>query len=276
MSAIGRFTRLLGTMSTYFRIGGTGGPQFKRNNAAMELRDTSDSGFANLRGAMPVGDSDFATKQYVDLANKPVTVAQQFDGNNALPANSGTEQLYVVTTTGAHATIGELLWDDGSGAGTVTVVPALDGRSIYTLADFIGGTVSLDADSYYVWSISLGTWQLESSPQIGGAIREIRFAIGTAASQHSAASVPANAQITDCQTEIVTPFSGGTTISVGRTGSAALLQATSDNLPTAAGTYGVEQDTAWGGASLPVLVTVAGGPVAGAGFVIVKFTQPQV
>jgi hypothetical protein len=107
-----------------------------------------------------------------------------------------------------------------------------------------------------------------------GAVQEIRFAIGTGASQASATSIPASAYVTECTVEITTPYSGGTTISVGQTGgSATLFQLTTDNLATANGLYTVNQDTLTAGAPATVSVTIAGAPAAGVGVVIVKFSE---
>lgn len=113
------------------------------------------------------------------------------------------------------------------------------------------------------------------------ATRTIRFQIGTAASQQSASSVPANAIITraylDMQSAGAAPYSAGTTIQIGRTGAAALLMDVADSVPTAAAghIYNAQQGTPWGGAALPVLVTIAGAPGAGVGFVYVEYAIPD-
>jgi hypothetical protein len=107
-----------------------------------------------------------------------------------------------------------------------------------------------------------------------GAIKQIRFVIGTS-TVSSATSIPANAVVSDCQVKITTPYSGGATISVGRTGSTSLLMATTDNLPQSSDTFQSEQDTAWGASPLAVLVTIGGSPGAGAGVVIVNYSIPQ-
>lgn len=268
------WSKIKGTVETIFQIG-LGGPNVKNNAGAVEFRNAGDSAFAVARGASPVNDNDLTTKQYVDLVNKPTVVGLQFNGNNALPNNSATEQFYVVTTSGANATIGQLIWDDGSNAGVATVVAALEGRSIFTSAAFVGGTISLLANSYYVWDTVSTSWLLEASPAIGGAIREIRYAITNAASQDSATQIPANAFICSAEVEIVTPYSGGATISVGQAGNLTLLQLTTDNLATVAGLYQVMNDFSWGAAALAVRTTVSGAPAAGAGFVVVRYTVPN-
>lgn len=122
----------------------------------------------------------------------------------------------------------------------------------------------------------LVTKNYADSSTLGGAIREIRFAIGTGASQNSATTIPANAIIVTAQVEITTPYSAGGALAVGQTGSTSLLMGTSDSNPQVANIYEVNQDTAWGATPRTVLVTVTGGPAAGAGFCIVRYTTPAV
>lgn len=114
-----------------------------------------------------------------------------------------------------------------------------------------------------------------STTGLSGVERVIRYAIGTGATQDSATSIPANAIVLEAWVDVQTPYSGGTTISLGRAGSTSLLQATTDNNPLAAGIYILQQDTSWGGAALPVRTTIAGAPGAGAGFVVVKYCIPD-
>jgi hypothetical protein len=111
-------------------------------------------------------------------------------------------------------------------------------------------------------------------PGAPGAEDFIRYAIGVGATQDSASSIPAGARVVETVVEVVTPFSAGATIEVGRAGSLALLEATTDNNPLAAGLYAVPGDVDWGGAALPVRTTVGGAPAAGAGFVLVHFAEP--
>ena len=105
------------------------------------------------------------------------------------------------------------------------------------------------------------------------AIMEVRFVLGTGAAQSSVTSIPAGATIVEATLSVTTPYSGGTTISLGQTGSVSLLQATTDNVATAANQYEVKQDTPWGAGALQVLATISGAPSVGAAVVIVKYTE---
>lgn len=267
------FSKIRGTLETIFQLGGPTGPNLKNNSGAVEARNSADSAFAVMRAASPVGDNDVANKTYVDTLAFRTVVAAQFNGNNALPSNTSTEQFYVVTTTGANATIGQLLWDDGSGSGTVTVLAAAS-RAIITAAAFSGGTITLAASSEYYWNGS--AWAL-IGPQsaTSGVVRMIRFAITNAASQSSATSIPANAFVREAWLEVTTPYSAGGTIAIGQTGTTNLLMGTGDNTPQTAGTYQLMQDTAWGASALAVLVTVGGSPAVGVGAVVVTYAVPD-
>lgn len=268
-----KFDKLRGTSELAFQVG-LGGPNLNANGTALEAKNAANSALAIMRGASPVGDTDLATKQYVDTLYTRTVVAQQISGASALPANSGTEQFYVVTTTGPNATIGQLLWDDGTGVGTVTVLAA-KAQMIVTTQAFTGGTVTFKADSLYVWDATSSSWVNAGGTQISGAERTIRFPITNAASQSSASLVPANAIVHERFFNIVTPYSAGATLTIGQTGTPALLQATTDNQATVAGEYHVTQEQAWGATALAVLVTVAGAPAAGAGFVSVTYSVPD-
>lgn len=115
----------------------------------------------------------------------------------------------------------------------------------------------------------------DTNYSVTGAVREIRFATDNTASQSSATSIPANARIVESEFVVSTPYSGGSAVAFGRTGSTSLIMATTDNLPTVANTYQVPQDTAFGGSALPLLVTVTGAPAAGVGVAIVRYTVPD-
>ena len=57
--------KLRGTTQSTFRIG-ISGPQLKNNSGVIEARDSTDAGFAIMRGATPVGNDDLTHKSYVD------------------------------------------------------------------------------------------------------------------------------------------------------------------------------------------------------------------
>jgi len=270
----GIFSKLIGTLTSFFQVGGTAGPGINANGAALETKNAANSAFAIHRGAFPVGDNDFATKAYVDEAFKPLIVTAQANAVSALIANTSTEHYIVVSAPGTGAAAayisGTVLWDDGSGSGNVTILGPTTGATITTTTSLTGGTFVFNSNSQYVWTGA--TW-LNLAPSVAGATYTIDFVIGTGASQSSVSSIPANAIVTNIYTVFGTPYSAGTTIKVGQTGTTNLLMDTTDNTPTVAGTYNILQRTSWGASALPVLVTIAGAPSAGAGTITVQYTQ---
>jgi hypothetical protein len=266
------FSRISGVVNSFFQIGGPAGPGINDNAGALEAKNSSNSSFVTMSVGTPTLDAHAATKAYVDTIFKPIVVTLQFNGSSSLPSNSAVEQYYVVTTTGSNATIGQLLWDDGSNSGTVTVLPAKLGNEIVTGASFTGGTITLSTNSNYIWS---GSAWINPAPNITGAIYCIDMAITTGASQSSATSIPANAIILRSDVNVEVAFSNGATIAVGQTGTTNLLQGTADSTPQTVDLYDALQRTNWGNSALPVLVTITGSPSVGSGHVTVSYTVPN-
>jgi len=61
---MGLFKQLAGTMASFLQVGGPGGPGWNDNAGALEAKNSSNSAFANARGADPVGPNDFVTLEY--------------------------------------------------------------------------------------------------------------------------------------------------------------------------------------------------------------------
>lgn len=109
----------------------------------------------------------------------------------------------------------------------------------------------------------------------GGNVSIIRFDLTTAVAQTSVTAIPAGAIVTNAFLDITTPYSPGSSIQVGQLGAVSLLMSNSDSDSAVANQYEAPQDTDWGPLSLPVLVTVSGSPVVGAGICVVTYTQPN-
>ena len=272
------FQRLAGVINQFFQIGGPANAGFTGGTSALSARDFSNSNFVNLRAADPLIQDDLATKRYVDEIFKPLIVTAQANAVSALIANSGVAHFIVVSTPGTGAAAayvaGTVLFDDGSGVGNVAIIGPTVGGSIITTVPLTGGTFVFNANTEYVWTGS--TWQ-DIAPSVAGVVSCIDFAIGTAASQSSVTVIPANAIILRCDvTPTIPAYSAGATISVGQTGTPALLQNPADNIPQDGFTdFSALQRTPWGAAPLPVLVTVTGAPALGVGRVTVLYTLPQ-
>jgi hypothetical protein len=273
---MGFFAKISGVIQDFFQVGGPTGPALKNSSGVIEARNAADAAYAIVRGATPLANNDLTTKAYVDVLNKPVVVTLQHDGTVALPANSGIARWYVVTTGGGFAAIGDLLWDDGQGVGTVTLVTSTEGRTIFTSVAFSGGAINLSANSFYIWDITTMSWLPDAAVNFSGAVRAIRYTIANSpASQDSAALLPASAIVLRAMVDVTTPFSGGSTISVGQVGFLTVFQGTTDNRPTVANQYEVPQDTVAPVAGV-IRTTIGGAPAAGAAKVVIEYSVPDV
>lgn len=271
------FDVLTGTINTFFQIGG---PAYARLKALLtgqlELRTSDDTAYANFRAAHPLIDNDVATKLYVDSANGAVLISGQFNGGSALPANTSTRRFLVVTTSGATASIGQLLFDDGSGTGNMVVISALEGRLIVVTQALTGGTATFAADSIYVWDAQGGTWVLSGDVAgYTGAERVIKMTLNNAASQSSASQIPANATILRTIVLVTTPFSAGATLTLGRSGQATLLRSATDSVLQTAASYRNDEPKSWGASATTVLATIGNAPSVGAAEVYITFSVPN-
>lgn len=270
-------TQISGLFNTTLQLDAkNAGPVLKNESGAMAVRNATDLAYAVMRGANPSGDMDLVNYQTAMAMNKLYVVTAQFDGGNPLPANTGTAHFIVVTTTGINAAIGDLLWDDGSSSGTATKIAATAGRgAMFTTAAFAGGTVSLNANSLYVWNAGSGAWLQEGSTVgTSGAVRCITVAV-TTANASSTQQIPATADVLDCRVNVTGAYDAGS-ISVGYTTAATAFQdGSTDNIPTAIGLYDKPQITSVGASPRHVLVTVAGA-TTGAATAYVFYTNADV
>jgi len=269
------FKNLRGVLGSIFKLG-TNGVQIKSASGELQVRNSDDSAYARLKIAAPSADADAVTKYYADTLEKPTIVSRQADCSTALPSNTATRGYVVVTTAGSGAAIGDILYDDGSGSGTMTIVSAVEGRTLAITDALSGGTVTFETDSIYIWDADGSTWtKVGDIGSVTGALRIIDFTIDNSASQDSTSSIPANALVLEANLEITTAYSAGATIEIGNTTTSNLLQATTDNNPQTTAVYSKEQRTSIGASASVARVTVSGSPAAGAGIVTIKYTDPN-
>ena len=108
-----------------------------------------------------------------------------------------------------------------------------------------------------------------------GSVLEIRFAIGTDATYNSSTQIPAGYYVCNCLLNITDAYSLGTTLTVGQEGSPSLLMSSAQAVVGSIGVTDVPEDIAWGASPATVLVTISGGPIVGAGFVVVQYALPN-
>lgn len=261
------FKNIRGIFGNILQLGGVLGPLFKNNAGVIEAKNFDDSALAIMRAATPVGDTDVVTKLYADSLSKPIRILRQADCSSSIPNNTAVRGFVVVSTAGSGTNIGDILYDNGlNDASPMAILTAVEGRCIAVTDALGGGAVTFDPDSIYIWDADGSAWvKIGDIGSVTGAVRMIRTILDNTASQDSVATVPANARVIQTDLEITTPYSGGSTIEIGSTGTSDLLMETTENTPQAAHTYSKEQDTGWGGAAGVVRATVGGSPGAGAG-----------
>jgi hypothetical protein len=115
---------------------------------------------------------------------------------------------------------------------------------------------------------------LEQLVSVPGVVNVIRIPVALV-TVSSVATIPAGAIALRAFLDVVTPYSAGTTITLGTAANASLFQTAVANTPTIASLYDSFQDTSVA-ASNPLLVTIAGGPIAGAGFACLEYVEPLV
>jgi hypothetical protein len=60
------FSKLYGTVSNFFQIGGPTGPGWYNDDGYLDARNSTNSAFVNVRGADPIANNDLVTKEYGD------------------------------------------------------------------------------------------------------------------------------------------------------------------------------------------------------------------
>lgn len=266
-----------GTISSIFRFGlGSGSAQLKNNGGHLDARNADDTGYINVRGATPILPVDLTPKFYVDSISKPLIVSRQADTSAGLPANTGVEGYVVVTTPGTGAVIGDILYDDGSGSGSMSILGAVEGRVLAITDALSGGAVTFDPDSIYIWDADGSAWvKIGDIGSVTGADRSILYSVGTA-TLDSASSIPANATVLRCRVQITTAYPAGATISVGKAGGTVdLLQTTAQVDAQSTGIYEIAQITSWGAGAAAVRATVGGAPGSGASKILVEYAVPN-
>lgn len=104
-------------------------------------------------------------------------------------------------------------------------------------------------------------------------LRAIRVPIALA-TVNSATSIPAGGRVFWSVLDVTTPYSIGTTITLGTPASPALFQAATDNNPLTANYWAVMQNVDAGGPTV-VRATVAGAPAVGAADMLIFFDVPD-
>lgn len=273
MAASDRFMQLLGTMASFFHIGGPTGPGIARSSSKLQARNAANNAMANLEVADPSADTDAAT--YLATKRRVYLIEFSFDGASPPSPGDNTGKYGLCHTSGGGYTAGAVYYDDGA---SVAVVAVYKSQVIVT-TDAVTGTVSLVADGLYVAETGSApyTWTLkgDGAPAATGMMKFVELTLAQDATLDSTTDVPDGARVMFVSCDVTTGYTAGGTIAVTIEGSSpvtVMSSAAGDIDPQTIGGYGIEPRAAIGATGTgKVRATIGGTPIAGAATLIVGF-----
>jgi len=229
---MGLYHSILGTIQSYFHIGGPQGPQLRNSSGAIQARTANNGAYAHMEVLRASGADDAST--YLDLKERAFLIEFSFDGADAPDPADNTGKYGFCHTTGGGFTAGKIYFDDASTLGECTVYKT----SILLSTAVVAGTVSLIANGVYTAQTGSApfTWTLkgDGTPSFSGIIRAIKLTLSTI-DVDSTTVIPTSAKIMRVYTNITSPYTADTTITV--TVDAQTVQAATENDPESAGIY---------------------------------------
>lgn len=262
---------LKAVISSIFSVGGPTGNAIKAETYGLSVRDYLGSTLQRLGIGRAVNPTDAAS--YLDAQEKAILVQFSFNGSAPPVAGINSGNYGFCHTSGGSFTAGAIYLDNGS---SLVAVTSYKGQLLLTVSA-VTGTVSLVANGLYIAQANVApfSWTLkgDGAPSQAGFEQSIQLTIGTASSYGSTTAVPSGAYVTSVLFDVQTGFSNGTAVSVQINGGTPLIvMQSTENTPTSVEIYEKSQHQLVGASNAgTLLVNVAGGPVAGAGFVTVKF-----
>lgn len=271
------FKNFVGTMKSFFRVGGPTGNGIKNEVDGLGVRNSDDSAYQNVRIKQATGSVDEHGVNWRDLRDQTTLMQFAFDGGSPPSPGSNTGAYGICHTSGGTYSAGQVYYDNGS---ELVPVKLFVGAMIAT-GSAVSGTINLVANGVYVAHSASApyNWTLkgDGAPQAIGYVRRIRIPIDTSASKTSTTSIPADAQVLEVVTEIENPYDNNAEISVVIDGSVSdmTIQPSNEINPAVAAIYSsegqdemVDSDTEG-----PVRVDITNSPSSGSGNVIVKYTE---
>jgi len=209
-----KFLDIDGTSSESYQIA-LEGPIIRKTGDLLEIVNKDGTDFAILRCANPVNDSDVVNFLTFKTKKGNVVIKRQADTSASIPTNTAVRGFLVVSTAGTGAVIGDLLYDDGSSSGPMSIVGKDDGRSIVVTVPLTGGSVEFDAETIYTWDDDGLVWIKSSNLAATGAERIIKLPFGIAATVDSTTQIPANAEVYRREIDITTVYPATKEITIG-------------------------------------------------------------
>jgi hypothetical protein len=274
------FSNLIGTMKSYFGIGGPGGIRINNNSGVAEAKNSAGTGYINITAANAAIDANLVTR--TDVKNMAlVAIGFCFDGASPPSPGANTGLYGMCGKTGGSYTAGDIVYDPGSVA--LLAITVFVNQLITTNIAVTGAgyTVTLFTNFLYVaTSTGPNVWAArgDTGGNDTGYTKEILVSVGTSATTDSTKTIPNTAYVNDVILLVSTPYTASATIAVHVQGSSpVLVMDTTDNDPQVAGTYAnnnlVTGVSTNGGV---VRVTIANSPIAGVSKVLVRYSVPDV
>ena len=292
------YSKLAGNLGADFQIDKTGvstfgastdpGPVLSHINGDLVVVADPSAPFGPEKLGQVIGQHVASTSQNgnnlttFDMYQTRFVLAGSFSGGS-VPNNTATMQFLVCHTAGGSWVVGDIAFDNGLNDSTPVIrIPVANGYIVSIHGSNItGGSLpTLTANSAYIWDGATYTKFITNYAGLAKVIR-VDFGFGDfPGTLSSTATIPALATILRSRVKVLTggEFDGGATVSVGYTGQASTLVATTDNDLTVAGNFIVEgpsDNIDWPNAAHAVLLTLAGTPAQGAGYVLVEYATPD-
>lgn len=275
---MGLTDKLLGTSNESFKVGLTGN-QIKNDTDGIAIRNTADNALKNAVVARPQGASaDTHAATYLDVKQRIVLIEYSFAGSDVgtgINPGDNTGKYGMCHTDGSTYVAGSIYYDTGVALEIIPMYKMMEAASTTAFT----GTVSMIANGLYIAQSAGGnyTWTLkgDGSGTSTGVEKFIEVAVTASKGNFDSTTViPEGARITRVLVDVTTLYDGGATIQVTANGSAPVtLQATTENLPSATGTYGNTPMAVLGATGTGVVRVVLGGGTVtvGAAKVIVGY-----
>jgi hypothetical protein len=271
---MGLFKDFIGTMQTYFQIGGTAAPRIKNNSSVLEIKNAADNAFAKLR-ALYIAASDDVNVVATLIDSTAKVIQFSYDGASPPAPNANPGKFGFCHTTGGDYTQNDVVYDN------VTALIKLPRESVKLIitTDAVTGVVSLNADGVYGWEGSAYVLKGDGASTDTAFVKAIEVSYTKdSGNVDSTTSIPDGARVIRVINDVTTAFDGtAPTVAVSVKGSSPLtIMSTAQNNQKVINQYEVE-DFAAIGATQTGVVRVAVTPdssTVGVGKVLVLYTSP--
>ena len=207
---------------------GIDGPRIKVDGTAIAIRNTTDTGYAELKSGTPTTDESVVTKGYLERTVN-VVVTNQIDGSAPPAVVNGA--IYICTTTGGAYTQKYLY--RGENSAWVEIIP-FNGMSIAITTNLTGGAIEFTGDHKYLWDGDTSNW-VDVGPYVPNNAKFVKseradLVFNTTSPLNIGAQVPANGRPFQVIVNVTQAFNGApkSLVSIGDSINTSRLAATSE------------------------------------------------